>query len=150
MAGVKIKEKTTLFISLFQVGRKTGFTATGSSGTVSWEIQGKNRRFVVLWEVPFDYNFYENLLGVGLTAVGYITHPSGNTWYNQMSEGQNSDVLNFSEKSFEGDLTPINYISDGFEIMATMNNAHDAHVKILFTPTNTEDLAPSILEHLVK
>ena len=51
---------------------------TGSSGTVSWLIEGKNRRVVIMWAVPLNQLFYSNHLAVALTTN--VNHAPRNEW----------------------------------------------------------------------
>nr|KAG5705419.1 hypothetical protein BaRGS_004546 [Batillaria attramentaria] len=74
------------------VARKTGLTATGSYGTVSWLIRGLNRRVYVMWDAPFSFDFHENELSVGLSKPGHIDHPSGRTAYDLMYYGGSRDA----------------------------------------------------------
>jgi hypothetical protein len=63
------------------MARKTGYTATGSYGTVSWLIEStddrEQRRLIVMWYAPFNHDFYDNTLVVGLIKPGHIEHPKG-------------------------------------------------------------------------
>ena len=46
--------------------RKTGGFATGTWGTVSWDVNGKER-IVIMWSAPFNHNHHTNVLAVGTT-----------------------------------------------------------------------------------
>ena len=39
------------------MGRKTGWTATGCTGTAAWKIQDSEEMLVVMWSIPFDQNW---------------------------------------------------------------------------------------------
>ena len=39
------------------MGSKTGWTATGCTGTAAWKIGDSDEMLVVMWSVPFDQNW---------------------------------------------------------------------------------------------
>ena len=60
-------------------------TASGSCGTVSWQIEHLDTRLIVMWSVPFNFNLHDSYFAVGMifnrgkfTSSGY--------WFNQVSE----------------------------------------------------------------
>ena len=59
-------------------------TASGSCGTVSWQIEHLDTRLIVMWSVPFNFNLHDSYFAVGMifnrgkfTSSGY--------WFNQVS-----------------------------------------------------------------
>jgi hypothetical protein len=59
-----------------------GGTASGSCGTVSWQIEHLDTRLIVMWSVPFNFNIHDSYFAVGMifnrgkfTSSGY--------WFNQ-------------------------------------------------------------------
>ena len=63
---------------LFQSG-----TATGTCGTVSWQIEHLDTRLIVMWSVPFNYNIHDSYFAVGMIFNrGRFT--SSSYWFNQM------------------------------------------------------------------
>ena len=48
------------------VMRKRYATPTGSYGTMSYDI--RNKQVIVMWSCPFNFNFYDNRLAIGITA----------------------------------------------------------------------------------
>ena len=66
------------------VMRKTYYTATGSYGTVSWDING--RVVIVMWSAPYSFDFHSNWLGVG---IGHSRTHNSNT-FNDMYYGGGS------------------------------------------------------------
>ncbi|KAK7104339.1 hypothetical protein V1264_019077 [Littorina saxatilis] len=91
------------------VTRKTSGTATGTSGTVSWEVEGLDRRVYLMWSAPFNFDFYSNWLGVGVSAPGYTGHPGGDDLFEQMYNHGDSDTIKFERKKFNGDMTPVKF-----------------------------------------
>ena len=58
-------------------------TASGSCGTVSWQIEHLDTRLIVMWSVPFNFNLHDSYFAVGMifnrgkfTSSGY--------WFNQV------------------------------------------------------------------
>ena len=43
------------------MGSKTGWTATGCTGTATWKIGDTGKMLVVMWSIPFDQNWYKIL-----------------------------------------------------------------------------------------
>ena len=92
-----------------QVARKTSGTATGSYGTVSWLIEALNRRVVVMWSAPFNFNHHSNWLAVGLTAPGTTKHAPGNAWFNRMYYENSSQQLMFERGEYYANVRPVLY-----------------------------------------
>nr|UMA83983.1 venom-related protein conoporin [Conus judaeus] len=118
-------------------------TATGVSGTVSWELQGAERRFVLMWAAPYNFNHYSNWMGVGMTRLGLVDVAPGDTWFNQMYHHGDSEDLTFKRGRFYYDLKPVIYRNEEFEIVGIMTNIHRAEIKVIIRPTidNLEGLA---------
>ena len=71
-------QNLTEILLLFQVG-----TATGSCGTVSWQIEHLDTRLIVMWSVPFNLNIHDSYFAVGMIFNrGKFT--SSSYWFNQM------------------------------------------------------------------
>jgi len=65
------------------VGHKQSGTATGTCGTVSWQIEHLDTRLIVMWSVPFNYNIHDSYFAVGMIFNrGRFT--SSSYWFNQM------------------------------------------------------------------
>uniref|UniRef100_W4VSD3 Conoporin 2 n=1 Tax=Conus geographus TaxID=6491 RepID=W4VSD3_CONGE len=132
--------------------RKTAYTATGVSGTVSWEVNGNQQRFVIMWSAPFNFDFYVNRLGLGMTRVGLVDVAPIHLWFYQMLDKDNNDDLTFERKMFYYNLDPLIYSNEKFEAEGHMTNTHNALVRVIFRPANNkwEDLADKIQEELNK
>ncbi|XP_040570166.1 conoporin-Cn1 isoform X2 [Lepeophtheirus salmonis] len=65
------------------LGHKHGGTATGTCGTVSWQIEHLDTRLIVMWSVPFNFNLHDSYFAVGMIFNrGRFT--SSSYWFNQM------------------------------------------------------------------
>ena len=67
--------------TIFQYG-----TATGSCGTISWQIEGLKLRLIVMWSVPFNLNVHSSYLAVGM-VYNEGRFSSSDYWFNQMYYG---------------------------------------------------------------
>lgn len=101
--------ENTCSIFGLQVARKTSSTATGSCGTLSWLIQDNDRRFVIMWSAPFNFNHHSNWLGIGLSAPGVTAHAPGDAWFNLMYYKESSDDLKFERREYYADVRPVIY-----------------------------------------
>uniref|UniRef100_W4VS67 Conoporin 3 n=1 Tax=Conus geographus TaxID=6491 RepID=W4VS67_CONGE len=130
--------------------RKTAHTATGVFGTVSWEVNGNSRRFVIMWSTPFDFNIYTNWMGMGMTREGLVA--PNYLWFKQMYNLGNNDDLTFERKQFYKNLDTFVYSNEKFEAEGYMTNSRHALVRVIFRPANNkwEDLANEIQEELNK
>ncbi|XP_045199084.2 tereporin-Ca1-like [Mercenaria mercenaria] len=130
------------------ISHKASGTATGVYGTVSWLIESPGashqRRLVVMWSAPYDFNLHSNTLAVGLTSPGDITHPSGPTWFDKMYYDEQIATLKYIKKEFIRDFSPIIYEDTDYQVVATMGSSHKAQVKIHIRPKNFDDLAANI------
>ncbi|XP_076446967.1 tereporin-Ca1-like [Babylonia areolata] len=130
--------------------RKLSGTATGTNGISYWTVGDTNRLFVVMWSVPFDYNYYSNWMGVGMTREG-VTNPQDDySWFEQMYWYNSTDDLSFERGEFYWTPYPVIYRDDRFEAVGTMTTQKHAEIKIVFRPVkgNWEDLALPIQQLL--
>lgn len=124
------------------VSHKNSGTATGTYGTVSWLIKDNNRRVVVMWSAPYNFNHYSNWMGVGITTAGVTTH--NNNWFDLMYYRSSDRDLGFSREEYYYTVNTILYRDAKFEIRGTMGSSHKAEAKIKVIPINEDDLASPI------
>nr|UMA83632.1 venom-related protein conoporin [Conus judaeus] len=131
--------------------RKASNVRKGVYGTVSWELLGARRRFVIMWSAPYSFNKYSNWMGLGMTREGLMDVAPDNTWFNQMYYGSSSGNLNFKRKEFYYNTDPFIYSNEKFEAEGDMTNGHHAQVRVIIRPTrnNWEDLADEIRQNMV-
>lgn len=136
------------------ISHKASGTATGVYGTVSWLIETpdvhQQRRLVVMWSAPYDFNIFSNTLAVGITNVGETTHPPGPTWFDKMYYLEKIANLKYINKEFIRDFSPIIFEDDDYQVVGTMGSSHKAQVKIHIRPKNVADLAAIIKSQLQK
>uniref|UniRef100_W4VSJ5 Conoporin 6 n=1 Tax=Conus geographus TaxID=6491 RepID=W4VSJ5_CONGE len=130
--------------------RKAAHSATGTSGTVSWEVNGNRRRFVIMWSAPYNFNFYSNLMAVGMTIEGEVKVAPYHFWYYWMLDYADSPTLKFKKKVFNSNEDPIIFRNKKFEIEGFMTKSHHALVRIIIRPItgNWNDLADVIRKGL--
>ncbi|KAK7495273.1 hypothetical protein BaRGS_00013455 [Batillaria attramentaria] len=126
------------------VARKTAHTATGSYGTVSWLIQGLNRRVFVMWSAPFNFDHHHNWMGVGLSRSGYVSHPYGSEVFDQMYYGNSDSNIGFTRDEYYYHSDPAIYSDSDIEVVGTMGTTHKAEVHIIVRPKREQDLADAI------
>jgi len=67
-------------------GYKTYGTATGSCGTISWQVEGLKLRLIVMWSVPFNLAVHSSYLAIGM-VYNEGRFSSADYWFNQMYYG---------------------------------------------------------------
>nr|AXS67888.1 coluporin-16 [Colubraria reticulata] len=131
--------------------RKRAHAAAGVYGTVSWEVSGVKRRFVIMLSAPYNFDFHSNWLALGMTRPGLTEVANGNKWFDHMYYGpvpKTTDKvdLKFQRKRFYYLTDPVIYRDSEFEVVGVMTNVHKAEIKIVFRPVegNYANLAPQI------
>nr|AXS67890.1 coluporin-18 [Colubraria reticulata] len=114
--------------------RKPAIHAEGTFGTVSWIATKHQRRFVVMWSVPFDLNLYSNWMGLGMTMKG--KWQARTDLFKKMYNEDSNGILTHVRKEFCKDTRPVNLMLDGFNITGTMTCSNHAKINVLFQLTN--------------
>ncbi|XP_069134457.1 tereporin-Ca1-like [Argopecten irradians] len=126
------------------LAHKTPICATGTYGTVSWII--KDRRVVVMWDAPFDFNIHDNWLAVDLTKEHDTNHCQ--SFYDTMYNKSSTSTIKFSRNNFAKTIQPVKCSDDEFEVVGSMGTSHKPTVEIVVRPINKEDYAPSLRKAL--
>ncbi|KAH3777407.1 tereporin-Ca1-like [Dreissena polymorpha] len=129
------------------VARKTAYSATGTFGVVSWEIEGKSRRVVVMWSVPYHYYGYRNTLAVGITKQN-ANHDGG--WADQMYNYGSNAWIGFERKEYYDNVKTVAWEAPdlGLIVFATMGTVQHAVVQVTLSAKVVGDLAKPIQEKL--
>ncbi|KAH3875512.1 hypothetical protein DPMN_038779 [Dreissena polymorpha] len=129
------------------VARKTGYTATGSWGVVSWFVAEKRRRVVIMWSVPFNQNHYKNILAVGITKGDHYHNAD---WADQMYYRGSNWQLGFERAEYYHSLPTVSWedTETGLIVAATMSTSHNAIVNVVVRSKNFSDLAKPIRDNL--
>lgn len=110
---------------------KYGWTATGTSGFVSWKIGDTNDMLVIMWSVPFNQNIYSNHLGFGIFQI-----EDNVDFFKKMYDGQQDAT--FCKQKFRKCVQPMEYTKNGFKIDGVMGTAHKCDVYITFEQISME------------
>lgn len=105
---------------------------TGSSGIVSWLIQGTEKRLVVIWKSPY---FSSNTLGICLTKNGHDMHKD--EWFNVIRNKRHSTDLKYKFSAFCEKSDEIMIEDEGFQIYGSMGSSSKPEVKITLRSTIT-------------
>ncbi|XP_069136922.1 tereporin-Ca1-like [Argopecten irradians] len=116
------------------LARKTGFTATGTQGDVSWLIDG--RRVIVMWEAPFNFDFYSNKLAVGIVPADAHT--------NSMFDVMNKGTGNFTRGDYDNSVHTIEYCDEALCVEGTMGTSHKTQVHIQVIPKSVDNIARTL------
>jgi len=122
-------------------GHKTGNTATGCSGTVSWSIREKGKILVVMYSIPYSQDFHSNWAAVGIFNKGDTTG-----LFKRMYEDAEHC---FKRKEFYRDTDPVIYNGDSdYTVQATMGTTHKAKIQVRLIPKQGDKLADNVLANL--
>lgn len=127
---------------------KSGGTARGSVGVVSYEIANLNRRIAIMWSAPYNFNFHYTWLAVGLTDPGYTTFTP--LWYNDMynKAGTGYFGLKFKRKRYYANTSQLLFDDRRFQIVASMGTSHHPEINIYLRPKEWSDISPTILAEI--
>ncbi|XP_055348083.1 tereporin-Ca1-like [Paramacrobiotus metropolitanus] len=107
---------------------KTDHTATGTSGVVSWLINGSNERLVIMWSAPYSFDFHSNWMGVGIQSAGFQLDAKT---FNEMYKGEESW---FRRKEFYKDTNQLVLQGRNIIVTATMGTTHKADIVVEVKP----------------
>nr|AXS67875.1 coluporin-3 [Colubraria reticulata] len=118
----------------------------GSYGTVSFLIDGADRRFVIMYSAPYliAYIGHRNWLGLGLTSKGFTDIREEHGYYYTMYNEWDTWDLKWARKVFYSRKDPVMYSDNQFVLWGTMANTRKADITIVFRPVNNNDLASEI------
>ena len=114
-------------------GHKTGWTATGVHGVVSWKIGDTGKMVVVMYDVPYDHLLYINTLAVGIFPQGDI---SG--YYDIMYSGVEDGFQRMTSGKTSGQIRSND--DPDYAIGASMNETGDATIRVKQQKLNTKTL----------
>lgn len=109
---------------------------TGSSGIVSWLIEKREKRVVIVWGSPF---IASNTMAVGLTTAGKDNHES--SWFNTITQGKSDANLRYEPFTYDNAIKEIIIEDKDFQICGSMGTSHKPEVKITVRPTKRMDLS---------
>ena len=138
------------------ISLEKGAGCNGTFGTVSWLIDmgsdSESRRVVVMWYMPYNFNYHNNKFAVGITEPGLKSvHQDGHAWYYYMAEDNKDDVkypFNYTRRDYYDDVRTVEVSDLLFEVKGTCGTTHVCEATVTIRPKNNKDLAPSIQSRL--
>merc|ERR1712215_28681 len=129
-------------------GHKTGWTATGCVGVVSWNIGDTNQMLVVMYDVPWDHTWYSNTIAIGIFPKGDITG-----FYDKMYYGDTFTIVDkgngvnrilkdkkFNRWTYDGSWERFEMYSDSrFSARVAMGASYKPGIRIEFFPKKAAD-----------
>jgi len=103
-------------------GHKTGGCATGAEGAVAWRIGTTGKMVVVMYSLPYSFDWHSNWCGVGIFDDKNI---SG--FFDLM---YNRTETSFKRKDFYNNLNAVSYSCGNFRVTAKMGWEHKTHIKV--------------------
>jgi hypothetical protein len=107
---------------IVSLGHKTDGTATGSAGTVSWKLGETGKMLVVMYSLPFNFDFYSNWLGIGI-----FKEEDTSEYFNKMYY---ESEIDFKRKEFYYDTDAVVFDDGTFTVNATMGTTHKSEIHI--------------------
>lgn len=98
-----------------------------------------------MWSCPYNFNHYENWLGVGLTHEG-TTHHSN--WFDAMYYTKPISNMRYKIDSYYYHTRTISVKDNQFEIIGSMGTSHHARAHIVLRPIEFDDLAGPLREKI--
>ena len=123
-------------------GHKSGNTATGCSGTVSWKIGDTGKIIVLMYSIPYSHDLHSNWLAVGIFREQDTTNFYSKMYYDA--------ERSFKRKEFYYDTHPLKYSGNSvYEVVASMGTSHKPEISVLFSPKDERNLSPKMKKKLV-
>lgn len=106
---------------------KIGLTACGTVGVLTYDLCHMEKkectdRIAILFSVPFDYNFYDNIFGIGVITT---TRECNEALYNEMYYESSGSFTRGKAKE-----SGISHKAKSVDLRATMSNAAKAIIKV--------------------
>jgi len=130
-SGVTIMKQKTILPRYAEalMGSKTGWTATGCTGTAAWKIGDSGEMLVVMWSVPFDQNWYSNWCAVGILPVEEDTSRLWEKMYYEPEVG-------FKRMEFTNSTDPYTGVvykeHPDYAVTGFMDSSHKAYMVVRF------------------
>ena len=105
-------------------GHKTGWTATGCAGTVSWRIGETGMVLNVMYSVPYSQDLYSNEIGFEISD-----RPRKYYYIYNYPENGNKKITN---KKFYKDSSPLYHLYniEIYGVQGTMGGSHAPEIKV--------------------
>jgi len=114
-------------------GHKTSSTATGTYGTISWEVEGLDVRVIIMWSVPYNQNHFSNWLALGV--INKEEHTSKQFGFSKMYHGK---PTGFKRSEFYKKCSLLIYSNGRLKLEGNMGSSHKTTITINVTKDQIE------------
>lgn len=117
---------------------KTGWTATGSFGTMKYEVN-QQEDIVFMWDAPYDFNLYCNRMALAVVHKGQcFSLKSVNERLYSPGDGDRGVFL---IRNLHNEIRAIFKSGELVKVQATMGNSHQCEAVVKVFPQIYNDLA---------
>nr|AXS67877.1 coluporin-5 [Colubraria reticulata] len=132
----------------FAMWNKGGIHTTGTYGSMSLEVYEAERRVVLMWSAPYNFNMFRNWMGVGLTKKQNTGLENATAWFDQMYYHGNDTNLKFNRKEFKTDENPVTISDTEFLVLGVMGTSHTCRIKVIVVPLDMNKLSHTVRRDL--
>ena len=120
----------------YMIARKTGHTATGSYGTVAWDVE--DRLTLVMWSEPYNFNHHVNTLAIAIVKPHeYTSDTCDDLYYDKTS------FTPMAKAEYYHSHRTLFVCDDVICIRGIMDTSHKPTVNIIVGPASEENFASS-------
>ena len=116
---------------------KVSGTTTGVSGIIAYELGDTGITIAIVWEAPYDFNWYENILAIGF--LGKLKPDKLDDWFDDLYYNKNINTPRCYKTYYYG-TEPCKVSSEYVSISATMGTNHHPNIDITIMPVDKKDL----------
>ncbi|KAJ7377258.1 hypothetical protein OS493_030069 [Desmophyllum pertusum] len=134
------------------------WAATGSSGIVTYKLhsakQHSPKSLHIMWDCPFNFDYYDNFIGLMLTSNPSLLIPDESLFNNMHHDWQTLPITPKADSTYDlvccgpsggnsieaggekpwGHLRPCKIQDDHYRVVATMGDRHATSSKIIILP----------------
>eukprot|EP01084_Bolivina_argentea_P093837 168704_1 len=120
-------------------GHRVSVTATGTYGTVSWDLGNTGLKAIIMWSVPYDFNYHVNWLAIGIKT----NHDENDfdTMYDAYGNGNW-----FAKDQYYSSSKQIHFEAYGFYITGTMGTDYQPKIQIGIYPSDCNQVTQKFLD----
>lgn len=120
-------------------GHKVGGTATGTYGTVAWDLGNSGYHVVIMWSVPYDHNLHSNWLGIAIWPnINGYAHSYDD--FERMYDHCQHWPANCVRGEYYHTVNQISIEYGGFYITGTMGTNYQPKAQIAVYPSDCSKL----------
>ena len=119
-------------------GHKVSGTATGTYGTVAWDLGNSGYFVVFMWSVPYDHNYHSNWLAIAIWPSYAAPHHQDD--FNFMYYNCQTAPNNCVAGEYYNTINQISIEYGGFYITGTMGSNYQPKAQIDVYPSDCSKL----------